>query len=138
MRIGDPRTRAAESGFTLLEVMIALVIMAVGLLTIALAQLTAMRMANESRQMSQAMYLAEQQMSTFYLAAPAAAGAFQDPGNPIQVSANDDDLTTFNRSWVVQTDVPVAGLTTVAIQVAWNNAANAGRRNVTLNGILGP
>ena len=142
MKIADPRTRRAESGFTLLEVMIAVVIMGVGLLTIGLAQLTAMRISTESRQMTQAMYLAEQQMSAFLLVTPPAAGTFQDPGNPFELSANDDDLPTFERSWVVQTDTPQPGLATVAIQVIWNNpqanAANAGRRNVTLRGIVGP
>jgi type IV pilus assembly protein PilV len=130
-----------SEGFTLLEVMIAMVIMGVGLLTIALAQLTAMRIGTESRQLTQAMYLAEQQMGLFYVAKPTAAGTFPDPGNPIEVAAIDDDLTTFNRTWTVQTDTPSVGLTTVSIQVTWNNptgnAAQAGRRNVTLQGILG-
>ena len=102
----------------------------------------AMRIGTESHKLSQAMYLAEQQMVLFYVAAPTAAGTFQDPGNPIEVAANDDDLTTFNRNWTVQTDTPSVGLTTVSIQVIWNNptsnSAQAGRRNVTLQGILGP
>ncbi len=142
MNAREPAQRRNESGFTLIEVMISLVIMGVGLLTIALAQLTSMRVANESRQLSAAMYLAEQQMGAFYLNVPPAAGTFPDPNNPIEVAPNDDDLTTFNRTWTVQTDTPRPGLTTVSIQVVWNtpqgNAANAGRRNVTLQGILGP
>ena len=133
--------RQGDEGFTLLEVMIAMVIMAVGLMTIALAQLTAIRIGTESHRLSQAMYLAEQQMGLFYVATPTAAGVFPDPGNPIEVAANDDDLTTFNRTWTVQTDTPSLGLTTVSIQVTWlnpqSNASQAGRRNVTLQGILG-
>ncbi len=133
-------SRHGSEGFTLLEVMIALVIMGVGLMTVAMAQLTAMRIGTESQKLSQAMYLAEQQMGLFYVAKPIAAGTFPDPGNPIEVSATDDDLTTFNRTWTVQTDTPSVGLTTVSIQVTWNNpaanAAQAGRRNVTLQGIL--
>ncbi len=139
MSASEPVQRRKESGFTLIEVMISLVIMGVGLMAVALAQLTSMRIATESRQLTHAMYLAEQQMGTFYLTVPPAAGTFPDPNNPIEVAANDDDLTTFTRSWTVQKDTPRPGLTTVSIQVVWNNPlSNAGRRNVTLQGILGP
>ena len=131
-----------EAGFTLVEVMIAMIIMAFGMLTIAMAQLTAMRISTQSRHVSQAMYLAEQQMEAFLLSPPPVGGTFQDPGNPIQVSATDDDLSTYNRSWVVTQNVPRPGLTTVTINVLWNNAqsnaANAGRRSAQLQGILGP
>jgi type IV pilus assembly protein PilV len=135
------KSRRNQSGFTLLEVMIAMVIMGVGLLTIAIAQLASLRMATESKQMSQATYLAEQQLETFYLNVPTVSGVFQDPNNPIEVLAGDDDVSTFVRSWTVTADQPRAGMSTIAVQVAWNSApANvaAGRQTVTLQGIVGP
>lgn len=138
------RDRRGQRGFTLIEVTIALVIMGIGLLTIALAQLTAMRMSTQSRQISQAMLLAEQQMEAFYVAPPVAGGVFQDPTNPIDIDPGDDDFTNFNRSWTVQLNTPRAGMHTVSVQVLWNDAPAAGndlgaaRRTVQLQGIVGP
>ena len=63
--------RRAESpaspphGFTLIEVMIALTIMSVGVLSIGLAQLSALKLSTLSGRLSQAMYLAEEQMEIF-------------------------------------------------------------------------
>ncbi len=134
--------RDREAGFTLIEVMIAMIIMAVGLLTIGLAQLTAIRMATTSKYMSQAMYLAEQQMESFYVNSPVVAGTFQDPGNPIPADPSGDDLSNFNRSWVIQTDTPTAGMSTVVVTVVWNNGlggmgdTGARSRTARLQGIV--
>ena len=137
------RLRRSE-GFTLIEVMIALVIMGVGLLTIALAQLTAMRMQTSSKYVSQAMMLAEQQLELFYVLPPTVAGVTIDPTNPIDPNPLDDDLTNFTRQWNVQLDTPSVGLDTVTVTVVWNNAPSAGGvaanqapQTVVLNGIVG-
>lgn len=131
-----------EAGFTLIEVMIAFVIMGIGLLTIALAQLTAIRMTTRSKQTTQAVYLAQEQLELFQAIPPTVQGAFVDPGNPIDIDPNDRDMSTFNRSWNVTLNTPVAGVSTVQIIVAWNNAeggANqSGIQQVTLNGVVGP
>ena len=133
-----------EAGFTLIEVMIAMIIMGVGLLTIALAQLSAMRMGTTSKQMTNAMNLAEQQIQVFYVSPPIAAGTFQDPGNPIPADLSGDDLSSFNRSWQVQTDTPSAGLSTVTVTVVWNNGlggvgdTGAQSRTVRLQGVVRP
>ena len=52
----------SESGFTLLETMIAMAILGVGLLSIAVAQLTAIKMSSKSKNLQQAMFLAREQM----------------------------------------------------------------------------
>ena len=142
MRIHS-RTRQ-QAGFTLIEVMIAMLIMGIGLLTIALAQLSAMRMGTTSKQMSHAMNLAEQQLEVFYVTAPAAAGTFQDPLNPIPADPSGDDLSSFNRSWQIQTDTPIAGMSTVTVTVVWNNGlggvgdTGAQSRTVRLQGVVRP
>ena len=131
-----------EAGFTLIEVMIAFVIMGIGLLTIGLAQLTAMRITTKSRHMQQAMYLAQEQLELFQVSTtPLVAGAFQDPGNPIDVDPNDRDLANFNRSWTVTPNTPQAGLSSVSVTVLWN--APEGQQTgavipqtVTINGII--
>lgn len=131
-----------EAGFTLIEVMIAFVIMGIGLLTIGLAQLTAMRMTSRSKQTSQAMYLAQEQLELFQAIPPTAGGAFLDPGNPIDIDPNDREMTTFNRSWTVTLNTPTAGVHSVTVTVGWNNpeggAASSGLQQVSLNGVVGP
>ncbi len=52
----EPIKRA--EGFTLLEVLISMAILGVGVLTIGVAQLSAIKMSSRSSHLSQAMYLA--------------------------------------------------------------------------------
>jgi type IV pilus modification protein PilV len=114
------RRSKKESGFTLLEVMIALAILAVGLLAIATAQLYAMHRTGRSRHQTQALHLAQQQMEVFHSTPVASLPASgNDPTNPIDPDVNDGDVTTFTRSWVVQPNTPLAGITTITVTVSW-------------------
>ncbi len=137
-----PLRRAPDSqrGFTLIEMMIAMLIMGIGMLTMGLAHLSSMRIASNSKQMSQAMYLAQEQLDTFLAFPPAAGGTFQDPNNPIEVQANDQDLTSFTRSWTVTRDTPLGGVATVVVRVVWDNSPNDGLsqnlRTINLQGIV--
>jgi prepilin-type N-terminal cleavage/methylation domain-containing protein len=114
------RRAKADSGFTLLEVMIAMGILATGLLAIATAQLWAMHRTGRSRHQTQALHLAQQQMETFH-AIPIGSlpVSGNDPNNPLDPDPNDGDVTTFTRSWVVQPDTPLAGITTITVTVDW-------------------
>ena len=95
---GRPRR---DEGFTLLELVIAMGILAVGLLGIATAQIWAINRVSHSRHLSQALHLAQEQMELFHatpvaslLAAPCApTPTCDDPANPIQVDVT--DATTF-------------------------------------------
>ena len=131
-----------ESGFTLIEVMIAMLILGMGLLTLGLAQLSAMRSANTSESLSQAMYLAEQQLDAFYVTAPAVGGLTIDPLNPIDPDPADDDFTTYNRQWNVVLNAPQPGLSTITVQVTPvaldGGGLQAGAQAVTLQGVVGP
>ena len=85
------RTRARDaSGFTLLEVVIAMAILSVGLLSIAAAQLAALHMSSRSKNLTTAMHLAEQKMEEFQglptaslPASGADASELPDPLEPI-------------------------------------------------------
>jgi type IV pilus assembly protein PilV len=141
-----PRGRRQERGFTLLEVMVAMLLLAIGMSALGVAQVHSLRQASSGKQMSQAMYLAEAQMELFH-AMPDTAAVFlapanvNDPTNPIQVSTGPDDMTRFNRRWSIQPNTPAIGLTTVTVQVDWVNplaAPGTGPRTVTLQSIKRP
>ncbi len=117
------RTRGTE-GFTLLELMIAMGILAVGLLGVATAQLWAISRTSQSRHLSQALHLAQQQMELFH-ATPVASlpvgcnPACDDPFNPIQVDGT--DATTFTRDWLIEPDTPTVGITRITVSVDWTD-----------------
>ena len=128
-----------ESGFTLLEVMIAMAILGVGLLSIAVAQLSAIRVSSRSKGLQQAMFLAREQMDDLEalpLGAPIlqAAATTDDPTNPLKASSDPDDLTTFNRSVTVTPNAPTPGMAQVSVTVVWNSA-QGGIRQVQLNSV---
>lgn len=120
------RERRREEGFTLLELMIAMGILAVGLLAIATAQLWAISRTAHSRHLSQALHLAQQQMELFHATPVASLPApctpvptCPDPANPIQVDVA--DATAFTRSWLVEPNTPTVGITRITVSVNWTD-----------------
>ena len=67
----------AESGFTLIEVMIAMTILSIGLMSIAVAQLTAIKVSSRSKHLQDAMFLARERMDTLAAIVPP-----EDPAIP--------------------------------------------------------
>ncbi len=135
-----PASATPESGFTLIEVMIALAIMSIGVLSLGVAQLTALRMSSTSSRLSQAMYLAEEQMEIFrsmpWGATFTALVVDQpDPTNPI-LPVNGDSAS-YNRSWTIVPNQAPHNLTEITITVTWVNATGS-RQNAVLKGIKGP
>ena len=133
------RTKRAE-GFTLLEVLLAMAILGVGVLTIGVAQLSAIKMSSRSGHLSQAMYLAQEQMETF-MAMPQnspfldiAVVDAPDPFGVIDIDPTDQDLTNFGRTWTVEPNTPANGVTRITITVTWNTASR-GPTQVQLQGI---
>ena len=121
--------RSAE-GFTMLEVVVALGLLAIGLLGIAVTQLTALHVSGRSRHLTDAMYLAHEKMEEFHsipLTGLPAAGTWPDPGNPIQTAVPSGDTTTFARRWTIVPDTPSAGVTTITVEVDWVDAQGISR-----------
>lgn len=128
-----------ESGFTLIEVMIAMAILGIGLMSIAVAQLTAIKVSSRSKNLQQAMFLAREQMDDLEALPPGAAllqvaATTDDAANPIALSTNDGNLQTFTRSVTVTPNTPEAGLSQVVVTVSWDSP-QAGIRQVQLTSV---
>jgi type IV pilus modification protein PilV len=132
--------RSSDSGFTLIEVMMAMTILGVGLLTIAVAQITAIKTSSKSKNLQQAMFLAREAMDDLE-ARPNNDAIFQsnsvtdDPNNPIQVGQKQGDETRFTRSVEITPNDPAPNVARVVVTVTWENPAAGGIREVKLDSV---
>lgn len=137
----DARNARARSGFSLLEVMIALTILAFGILGAAASQITSTKFNRDSRVRTEAAYLAEQQMEAFQAMDGAAVEAVRtdtgypdDPANPIDPDPSDGSARSFNRSWTITPDTPEDGVYSITVTVSWVDQLG-NTLNVTLSSI---
>ena len=114
----------ARSGSSLLEVTVALGLLAYGVLGVTAGQIFAIKFSDASRSDTSSMYLAEQQMEIFRVMSAADVkdlltdpGYPNDPDNPLQPDSTSS--TTFSRRWLIQTDTPEAGVITITVEVDW-------------------
>ncbi len=114
-----PRPAHRSAGFTLIEVMIALVIFATGMLALALcvpvASKRIMKSGAQTRSSSLASEAAEELLTVPYGDGQLTAGAHNDAANP------HDNL--YYVRWVVEDDAPLANCKRITVTVA--------RRSVT-------
>ena len=124
------RARRRE-GISILEVMVALVILAIGILGTTAGQLAAIKLSSDSRVHGEAMNLAEHQLEAFKSMTgadvAALAGTTVDPANPIDPDPNDAMAMGLNRSWTITPDSPEVGVITIQVDVSWTNSLGAVR-----------
>ena len=128
------RTRRVRSGFTLIEMMFAMAILACGLLAMLAVQMQALKQGRYGRHTSEAMQIARDQMELLMRLPWDDAGA--QPTNwtapaAIDVTVQNEGGSvaqqTFNVSWRIQAAAFEANARTVDIDVVWvENDANAG------------
>lgn len=133
-RITVARAVRSRAGMSLVETMIAMAVLGFGILGAAATQITAVKLARESRARTEAYYLAEQQMEAFQVMDGDAVrevlndpGYPNDPNNPIDPDASDGLARAFNRSWTITADAPEVGVFTIVVQVQWTGGLGVPR-----------
>ena len=112
-----------QSGFTLLEVLIAISILTVGLLGVAQMQIMGIRGNYFSGNTTTVLTLAEEKMEDLlgrsYSDTDLTSGNHPDPDNPIDETGQAGGI--YSRMWTVIDNTPIADTKTVTVNVSWDN-----------------
>ncbi|MCC6349875.1 MAG: prepilin-type N-terminal cleavage/methylation domain-containing protein [Candidatus Eisenbacteria bacterium] len=120
--------RNPRAGFTLIEVMVALVIFAVGVLSLGLVVPAATKRVTKAGVQTRASALAAERAETL-LTTPYGhddllSGAHTDPENPVD--------STYYVRWTVTDDAPIAGCKRVVVSVSKNSVGAKAEAAVTI------
>ena len=126
---GNRRNLTTETGFTLIEVLVAMTILSVGLLAIATMQISAIQTTGKAKSISQGVMWAEDRMEmlsslAYTDALIADTGAAIDDPSPPQ---------GFDISWTVDNDNPRTNCKLITITVQWNERGM--NKTSTLTGV---
>ncbi len=112
--------RYNQHGFTLMEIIIAIMILTVGLLAVAKMQVSAIRGNYMSSNTTAALALAEEKMED--LLQKEYTHADLSNGNHEQVNINEAGQAggIYHRIWVVQDDTPISNTKTIIVTVRWD------------------
>lgn len=135
MRASRPRRR--QRGFSMVEVLVAVFIFAVGVLGLVRLQASAVKMSTDARQRAEATFLADQLLARMLVSDPSAAAAFQHrPGgttacapsgasstHPMVVDWLAQVAATFPRARASEQQIVVSGASSdiVTVRMCWKN-----------------
>jgi type IV pilus assembly protein PilV len=111
-------TVKSKEGFTLIEIMIALVVLSIGLIALAGLQMSAIRGNTLSKRMTTAVSIANARIEQIK----------NMPYANIQSESSTqvtESNMTFTRQVTVSNDIPVADTKTVNVTVTWKNGAKS-------------
>lgn len=124
------------NGFTLVELLAALTIFAIGLLAVAGMQVTAIRANSRSNTMTVATSMAQRVMEDIlsrdsidpFFATPGSNQTYDLDRDSAATTVSVEGAGTYNATYSVAPDTPVANVTQIFVTV------NGGNRTVTLTG----
>jgi type IV pilus assembly protein PilV len=112
-----------QKGFTLVEIMVAISIIAIGLLGLVSVTVMVIKGNTFSKTMTTATTLANDKMEQL-----------KKTGYASLVSGADTAQSIYTRTWTVMQDSPVAGMKTVVVTVQWTWEGVV--RNVTVRSLI--
>ena len=118
-----PARKTPEQGFSLIEVLIAIFILAIGILAVVSMQTAAMHGNFKAVGLTEASIFAEDRMERIL------AQDYDSIGSGQQTVGG-----RYGATWTVQNDTPVANTKTVAVTVAWEDMGVS--RNVSMRQIV--
>ena len=105
-------TKEKEQGFTLVEVLIALTIFAIGILAIASMQMWGLRGNSSAMYHTEAATFAADRIETLMTV---------DYADLADGSETQGDSNEYTISWTVSTDNPINNTATITVDVQWND-----------------
>jgi prepilin-type N-terminal cleavage/methylation domain-containing protein len=108
--------RRAEEGFTLIEVLIALLVLMVGMAGILSMQLTSMKATGFSRHATEASSLVEDKVEELRTV-PLTSARFVNGNDQVDARGVPDATGLYRRSWTI---TPQTDTTIVTVSVAWD------------------
>lgn len=132
-----PPPRIAHSGFTLIEVLIAILVFSFGILGAVALQASAIKMSTDAQQRAEATFLADQLLARMLIADPATAATFaHHPGGttkcaPTGAASTNAVVTewlaevtaTFPRALATEQQIVISGIPAneVTVKLCWKN-----------------
>ncbi len=129
LKKGDTGGFYGEKGFTLIEVLIATLVLTIGLLSLATLAGTVIRGNSFSNKMTTATTLTQERLEEVQRVGYANANSLDTAGNPEAITANNN---SYSRTTTVQSSSPAIGMKTVTVTASWD----AGAHSVALGTIL--
>ncbi|MCD6332035.1 MAG: prepilin-type N-terminal cleavage/methylation domain-containing protein [Bacteroidales bacterium] len=119
---GSNPSAIGEKGFTLIEVMIAMGVFAIGILAVASMQITASQGNRSARLQTEAVTRASECMENLV------NQGYSD------ITDGSDTQGEINLSWTVADDTPITDIRTVTVTATWND--RGGTRNADFSYII--
>ena len=132
-----PHRRATQSGFTLIEVLVSILVFSFGILAAVGLQATAIKLSTDAQQRAEATFLADQLLARMLIADRATAATFAHhpngttkcaPGgaastNPVVTEWLTEVAATFPRVSADEQQIIVSGTTAdeVTVRLCWKN-----------------
>ena len=117
-----------EKGFTLVEVLIAVSIFAVGLLAVAMMLDTAIQHNSSARFITEATEIAHSQMEKL-MNSPYDDANLEEASSPY----GPNPIANYNVSWTVRENVPMPAMKTIRLSVTWNIRGE--NKSLTINSL---
>jgi type IV pilus assembly protein PilV len=143
----QPRRRQLQSGFTLIEVLVSVLIFSFGILGLVGLQANAIKMSTDAQQRAEATFLADQLLARMLIADPATAASFaHNPTGTTACAPNAaastnaivtewlaDVTAAFPRASAGEQQIIVTGADEVTVKLCWKNGENDDPHTLTVS-----